>query len=196
MRTLASLLIVLCAVPASAGSISFYGPDPNRPPIYASLTDPMSPDWVAFTLSGDLHLAGDDVVVLSNSKQWDYDNLLMTQPSPGQSYNFWLQRSAMNWVNLYNQTRDKAGDLAHAYQWHFGPPFSTAPNDYMNADSIHMIGGAIVDLGGGRQGQEWTYIVNNGGAETVQVGNVAAMPEPASWPLALIGLLSVRWRRA
>lgn len=178
MRTSLALAIALLAARADGATIS--------------LTEPSPLDgWIEISISGEFHVDPEAVnplerLVWTNS---EFDKLFL---EGDQSYTFWNRADALFWVQLFNQTiYFSDGDL-HAQQYHFGEWLTEEPNAYQNATTIEMVGGDIIDLGGGEMAQEWTYTVDGGTPAVVQV---AMVPEPGAAFLACVSMLALAARR-
>ncbi len=150
---------------------------------------------VHISIGGDFHLTPGDGgrLIFTSDHTGGFRKQFLTQLPAEERHEFAELNTSLNYVQLLNQSRYLAGDSAHAQQWHFGYWLSEAPNAYMDATSIEMIGGPIVEIGGGKLAQEWTYIVNGGAPEVVQVKMI---PEPAAGLLAVVALMAALQHRS
>lgn len=113
------------------------------------------------------------------------ENFFLEQLPLNERHEFTVPADKLYWVQVFNQRYYYEDESELAQQWHFGYWLSGEPNAYQNATTIEMIAGDIIDVGG-HPYQEWTYIVDGGTPENVQVRMI---PEPASRGLVCLAAL-------
>jgi hypothetical protein len=170
-----ALLLAAALAASSAHAATIFSTSP--PNQWASIEDP-GPGWVHFLVGGNLDVTTPALAIITSA--YLHDQVWVDQLAGDARHSFYL------WSGMLSELHFRSPDRPNSVEHHLE---GANPADYANVETWEMIGGDIIDVGGGVLHHEWTYVVDGGAPESVSVPITFNVPEPSALALACVSLL-------